>query len=92
MKAANYPIRLRNIKYKVFLIKSRPVSFIIIGFRVRGIKKIAGATRNCGRWSDSAVVKLPEIILGTAMLEKVLSINVLELVVTLLGCRIWGRK
>ena len=34
------------------------------------------------------MVKLPEIILGTAMLEKMLSIKVLELVLTLLGCRI----
>ena len=56
---------------------------MIIGFRVRGIKKILGATRNCGRWSDIEAVKLPEIILGTAMLEKILSINVLELVVTM---------
>ena len=38
------------------------------------------------------VVKLLEIILGTAMLEKIVSINILELVVSLLGCRIWGRK
>ena len=37
-------------------------------------------------------VKLPEILLGTAMSEKILSINVIELVVTLLGCRTWGRK
>ena len=26
------------------------------------------------------------------MLEKILSVNVLELLVTLLGCSIWGRK
>ena len=51
-----------------------------------------GTTRNCGRWSDIEAVKLPEIILGAAMLEKILSINVLELAVTLLSCRIWGRK
>ena len=38
------------------------------------------------------MVKLLEIILGTAMLEKIVSINILELVVSLLGCRIWGRK
>ena len=44
-----------------------------------------------GRWSDIDV-KSPEIILDTAMLEKMLPINILELVVTLIGCRIWGRK
>ena len=69
------------------LIKSWPVFFIIIGFRVRGIKKVLGVTRNCKNYK-----KLPEIILGTAMSEKILSINVIELVVTLLGCRTWGRK
>ena len=41
------------------------------------MKKILGATRNCGKWYDKDAVKLPEIILGTAMLEKILSVNVL---------------
>ena len=66
--------------------------FIIIGFRVRGIEKGIRSYKNCGGWSDIEAVKLTGIILGTAMLEKILSINVLELVVTLLGCKIWGRK
>ena len=68
------------------------MSFIIIGFRVRRIKKVLGATKICGRWSDIEVVKLPGIILGTAMLEDFLSFNLLELVVTLIGCIKWGRK
>ena len=34
-------------------------------------------------------VKLPEFILGTAIIEKISSINVLELLVTLPGCSIW---
>ena len=58
------------------MIKSWPVSFIIIGSKVRGIKKILGATRNCGMWSNIDAVKLPEIILGTAMFKKILSIEV----------------
>ena len=33
------PFDWETIKYKIFLIKSWPVSFIIIGFRIRGIKK-----------------------------------------------------
>ena len=74
------------------MIKSWTVSFIIIGFRVRSIKKVLGATENCGRWSDIEVVKLPGIILGTAMLEKILSFNLLEIVVNLIGCIKWGRK
>ena len=56
------------------------------------LKKISGTSRNSGRWSDVEAVKLLKIVLGTAMLEKILSINVLELLVTLLGCSIWGRK
>ena len=56
------------------------------------LKKISGTSRNSGSWSDVEAVKLLKIVLGTAMLEKILSINVLELLVTLLGCSIWGRK
>ena len=44
----------------------------------------------CGRWSDIEAVTLPEIMLGTAMLEKILSINVLKLLVPLLGYNICG--
>ena len=36
-------------------------------------------------------VKLPEFILGTAIVEKI-SINVLELLVTLPGCSRWRRN
>ena len=47
---------------------------------------ILTAARNCRRWSHI------EIILDTVMFEKILSLNVLELLVTLLGCSIRGRK
>ena len=56
------------------------------------MKKIVGATGNCGSWSDIDPAKLPETILRIAVLEKLLSFNVLELLVTLLKCSIWGRK
>ena len=36
-------------------------------------------SRNCGRWFDKVVVKLPEIILSKAMLDKISLVNVLEL-------------
>ena len=51
-----------------------------------------GAERYCKKRSDIEVVKLPETILSTTMLEKILSINVLELFVSLVGCSIRGRK
>ena len=41
--------------------------------------KMLGATKNCGRWSHIEAVKWAEIILVTAMLERILSINVLKL-------------
>ena len=55
----------------------------------KALQKILEGTRNYGRWSDIEAVKLPEIILRTAMLEKILSICVLQLLVTLLGCSAW---
>ena len=84
MKQSIIPFDSEIIKYKIFLIKSWAASLIIIRFRVKGIKKILGATRNCGRWSNIEAVELLEIILGTTMSEKIL-----EFFVTLLGCRIW---
>ena len=77
------PIKWETIQYKFFWIKSWLISFIVIWFRVRGIKNDIRSYNKL--WK---MVKLQEIILGTAMLEKMLSINVLELVLTLLGCRI----
>ena len=44
----------------------------VVGGFNKTVKKILGATRrNCARWSDIEAVKLPEIILGTAILEKI---------------------
>ena len=56
------------------------------------MKTKLGAKRKCRRRCDIEVVKLPKTILGIAILEEILSINILELVVTLLGCSIWERK
>ena len=42
-------------------------------------------TKNCKKWPDIEFVELPEIISDRVMLEGILSINVLELVVTLVS-------
>ena len=55
-------------------------------------KSIFRITRNYGRWSVKVTLKLPDTILGKTVLEKILSINVLELLFSLVGCSIWGRK
>ena len=54
--------------------------------------KISGAMRNWGRWSDIVAVRLPDIISVEIMLEKILSIIVFELEVTLVGWIMYGRN
>ena len=51
--------------------------------------RILGPTKNCGWWSDIENIKLPEIICAAATSERTLSINILELLFTLLCCDIW---
>ena len=50
------------------------------------LKKKKDIIRNCEKWRDIETVKFPEIISGRAMLERILSINVLKLLVTLVSC------
>ena len=61
--------------------------------RYEGLMKILKTTRNCRRWFDNEAVKLPKILLGIAMLEKILSI-VSELLFSLVNCScsVWRRK
>ena len=92
-KQKNIPVNWEITKYKTFLIKFWLVFFIIVWFRLRDSEEgILGARRIYERWSDIEVDNLPEIILGIAILEKTLSINVLELLVTTPCWSIWGRK
>ena len=54
--------------------------------------EISGAIRNWGRWSDIVAVRLPDIISVEIMSEKILSIIVFELDVTLVGWIMYGRN
>ena len=54
--------------------------------------KMLGGMRNCGRWSDIGKVILPNTILGNIAFENVLSIRVLELLLTLVRWSIWGKN
>ena len=47
--------------------------------------KILGTIANWGRWSDMVAIKLPDIISGSITFENILSIRVLDWVVTLVG-------
>ena len=68
------------------------ISFIYTGPVIRRIQRILGATKHYQRWPNLKAVGLPKIIVGTLMLEKILSINVLKLFFTLVSCSVWGRK
>ena len=50
------------------------------------------AIMNCGRWSKTVVVRFPERESGPRLLENMSSIRVLELLVTLVGCIMCGKK
>ena len=85
-------VNLKIIKNKILLIISLPVLFIPFGPRIEEMKKnIFGAT-TCRRWSYIGADKLLGIIFGKSVLKKILSINVLELVFTLVVFSIWVRK
>ena len=51
-------------------------------------RKIPGKIRNCGRWSKIAVVRLPDVELGIATIQTLLSIKVSGLFIFLTGCKI----
>lgn len=51
-----------------------------------------GTMRNWGKWSEIDDVRLSVIIVGDIAFEKIFSVRVLELPVTLVGWNIWGRN
>ena len=48
--------------------------------------------RNWGRWSEIDRVILPDIILGDTAFENILSISVLELLLTVVSWGIWDKS
>ena len=52
-----------------------------------GFESKLGANKNCGRWSDIMAVMLPEIISWEIILMNILSMRVLEWLVSLVGCK-----
>ena len=50
------------------------------------------AMKNRGRWSETGAVRFPETESGPRILEIMLSISVLESLVTLVGCIMCGKK
>ena len=56
----------------------------------KGFESTLGANKNWGRWSDIVAVMCPDIASNESTLETILSMRVLEWLVTLVGCRIYG--
>ena len=50
------------------------------------------AMTNCGRSLETAAVKFPKTNSGKGILEKMLSNNILELLVTLVGFKMCGKN
>lgn len=63
------PINWKVIKDKVSLVKFKPVSFIYVTFQAWGLRKMLGAMKNWGKWSEIDDVRLPDAILGNAAIE-----------------------
>ena len=58
-----------------------------------GVLTEDGTIRNCAKWSDIEKVKFPDVqFSNSGLLEKMLSINVCDLLVTLVGRVICGTK
>lgn len=64
----------------------------MIGFKLGGLREKLDAIRNCIRWSEIDEVMLRDIIFGDIAFENRLSIRVLELVLTLVAWRLWGKN
>ena len=57
------PINCKIVKNEMFKIEFRPITSKDVGFFVGSIwKKMRGAIRNYGKWSDMVGVRLPETI------------------------------
>ena len=53
-------------------------------------ESILVTNKDCGRWSDIVVVMLPGITSWEITMENVLSMSVLERLISLLVCKIYG--
>ena len=56
----------------------------------RGFESIFGAYKNWGRWSDMVAIMFPDIASHESTFEKILSMRVLELLVSLVCSKIYG--
>ena len=57
-----------------------------------GLQKIAGAIKNWGKWSEIVAVRFTAITSFEIKLDKILSIKVLELLLILVGSKIYGKN
>ena len=56
----------------------------------KGFESTLGANKNWGRWSDMVAVMFPDIASHQSTFKKILSMSVLEWLVSPVGCKIYG--
>ena len=64
--------------------------FQILDFWQYGLKSTLKTNKNCCRWSDIMAVMLPELTSWEITLENILSMSVLEWLVSLVGCKVYS--
>ena len=57
-----------------------------------GFENTLETNKNCGRWLDTVTVMLPEVTSWEIVFENILLMSVLEWLVSLVGCRIYGKN
>ena len=58
------------------MVKFKPFSFIYVTFQAWGLRKMLGAMKNWGKWSEIDDVRLPDAILGNAAIENLWSTRI----------------
>ena len=56
----------------------------------KGLESTLGVNKNWGRWSDMVAVMFPNTASLESTFEKILPMKVLEWLVRLLGCKVFG--
>ena len=84
------PIFIKVIKNNIFLGSNldQPLSRMFHLLQ-KGFENTLGANKNWGRWSDMVAVMSPDIASHKSALQKILSMRVLEWLVSLVGSKIY---
>ena len=82
------PVFIKVSKNKILFVKFWQISFQDVWFIELRIRKHIGSNKTLGRWSYMVSVMLPDIASRESKFEKILSMRVLECLVSLVYCKI----